>query len=55
MEQANPGVKVDNLGDGRAIITEPGKKPYAVDLNQLTEEETAQGRIPTGVRRIPIN
>lgn len=55
MKQSNPGVKITNLGDGRAIIDQPGRQPYAVDLNQLTEEETAQGRIPTGVRRIPIN
>ena len=54
MEQANPGFKIENMGDGRAIITEPGKRPYAVDLSKLTEEETAQGRVPTGVRRIPI-
>lgn len=54
LKQSNPEAKITNAGDGRVIIQEPGSKPYAVDLNQLTEEETAQGRIPTGYRRIPI-
>lgn len=55
LKQANPRMEIDNLGDGRAIITEPGSRPYAVDLNSPIIEKTAQGDVVTGYRRIPIN
>lgn len=55
LKQANPDVQITNLGDGRAIVTEPGGQPYAIDLNMPTEQETPQGVISTGVRRLPIN
>jgi hypothetical protein len=54
LKQSNPSAQITNLGDGRALVTEPGGRSYAIDLNMLTEEQTAQGPVPTGVRRIPI-